>query len=207
MRISRYLTLLAVPFFYSQFASAQSALDVNIGFGAKMAPSSGAAFDTFNNGQLYRATSLDSFFMGLGGKIMLTDKYGVGAEVSFQPHRPDYAGVKIRNTFYDFHGIYQPFSAKRAALQLKGGIGGTNSRFYLSQSGCGGFTGCQNYTQYLVSANHFQVVGGAGVQVYLTDHIFLRPQFDIHYVPNFEQYGRNWVTSTTAWVGYSFGDR
>jgi hypothetical protein len=35
------------------------------------------------------------------------------------------------------------------------------------------------------TANHFQVHTGAGVSLFITDHVFIRPQFDVHYVPGF----------------------
>ena len=206
-RIGRFSTLLALPLFCISFASAQSQLDVNVGFGTKTASSSNEVFDTFGDGQLFRTPSLNSFFMGVGGAIMLNSKFGVGAQAMFQPHRPEYAGLRIRNTFYDVHGIYQPISVKRAALQLRGGIGGTNSRFYFSDTGCSGFTGCSTYTQFAGSSNHFQIVGGVGVPLYITEKIFIRPQLDVHYVPNFFQYGSNFVPAATAWVGYTLGER
>jgi hypothetical protein len=43
--------------------------------------------------------------------------------------------------------------------------------------------------------------------VYLTDHVFIRPQLDLRYVPNFFQFGKNFVPGATVWVGYSLGDR
>jgi hypothetical protein len=49
------------------------------------------------------------------------------------------------------------------------------------------------------------VHGGVGVQIYVTDHIFIRPQFDVHYVNNFSQFGRNLVTQEMVWIGYSMG--
>ena len=67
--------------------------------------------------------------------------------------------------------------------------------------------GSQNFSQYYASANHFNVHGGVGVQIYLTDHIFVRPEFDIHYVPNLTQFGSNVILEGMVWVGYSWGDR
>jgi hypothetical protein len=49
---------------------------------------------------------------------------------------------------------------------------------------------------------------GVGVQLYLTDHIFVRPEFDYHYVPGLtNQFGSNSVPEALLWVGYSFGER
>jgi hypothetical protein len=45
-----------------------------------------------------------------------------------------------------------------------------------------------------------------GVKLYVKGNIFIKPQFDIHYVTNLtDQFGRNWVPQVTASVGYSFG--
>ena len=45
------------------------------------------------------------------------------------------------------------------------------------------------------------------MQIYVSGNFFIRPQFDIHYVPNFIQFGTNLVTEEMVWVGYSFGNR
>jgi outer membrane protein W len=109
-------------------------------------------------------------------------------------------------TLFDFNGIYQPVNTKRAALKLEGGIGGANLKFYESGSSSS-VLGNQNSSQYLASTNHFQVHGGVGVEIYLTDHIFVRPQFDVHYVRNLTQFGSNLVKTEMVWLGYNWGDR
>ena len=204
--IYHYLLLVCLSMLLVPFASAQSAVDFNVGVGTAYAKSSGESINTFGDG-FYRTPRLDGVFMGAGGSVMLTKKFGFGMETTFQPVKRDYAGLKARTMFWDASGIYQPFSTKRAALQLKAGIGGVNMRFYDSFTDCNRFTGCFSDSQYLDSSNHFQVRGGAGVQVYLTDHIFVRPQLDLRYVPNFFQYGSNFVPGATVWVGYSLGER
>jgi hypothetical protein len=46
------------------------------------------------------------------------------------------------------------------------------------------------------------------VQVFVTDHIYIQPQFDFHYVPNLtDQFGSNIAVGGMVWVGYSWGDR
>jgi hypothetical protein len=58
------------------------------------------------------------------------------------------------------------------------------------------------------SSNHFQVHAGVGVQIFLTEHVFIRPQFDFHYVPGLtDQFGSNMVPAAMVWLGYSIGDR
>lgn len=149
---------------------------------------------------------------------MLWKHFGVGADVSFQPAKQDYINLNAsaaanglstltlqsRMTLYDFNGIVQPYKGKKAALKLIGGIGGANLKFYEAGSSSS-FIGSQNFSQYFQSSNHFQVHGGVGVQIYVTDHMFVRPQFDVHYVHNLNEFGRNLVTQESVWVGYTFG--
>jgi hypothetical protein len=164
--------------------------------------------------------SLSGATIGIGGDVMLWKKFGIGAEVGFQPAKQTYVNlnasaaasglnslaVQSRMTLFDFNGIYQPVNTKRAALKLEGGIGGANLKFYESGSSSS-VLGNQNSSQYLASTNHFQVHGGVGVEIYLTDHIFVRPQFDVHYVRNLTQFGSNLVKTEMVWLGYNWGDR
>lgn len=226
-RISRYLPFLVLLLVAVPFASAQSSFDINVGFGA-MQDKAGPGIDlnTFLScssatavGACQSTPALSGFAMGVGGSLMLWKHLGFGADVNFQPAKQDYLKVQAANVnagvpsiteqsrvmLYDFDAIYQPVSSKKAAFQLRGGIGGANLKFYENQSGSNGLTGNFNQSQYAGSSNHFQVHGGAGVQIYLTDNLFIRPQFDVHYVHNFFQFGRNLVTEETVWIGYSFG--
>ncbi len=158
--------------------------------------------------------------LGFGGNLMLWKHFGVGAEVSIQPGQQNYLALPVfagegltsdeiqsRTTFYDFNGIFQPVKSKKASLDFSGGIGGANHevlRGRIRQHRRCSATRA-NVSQYFESANHFQVRGGVGVQFYLTDHIFLRPEFDVHYVNNLNQFGSKLVTQEMVWVGYSFG--
>lgn len=165
--------------------------------------------------------SLNSFMMGISGDLMLWNHFGVGAEVAFQPAKQDYAvfgpgtdtalayggpfTMQSRMTFYDFNGIFQPVRTKKVALKIEGGIGGANLRFYQSGTTSSALFGGQNFSQYFGSSNHFQVHAGVGVQIYVTEHMFVRPAFDVHYVNNLYQFNRNLVTQETVWLGYTFG--
>ena len=227
-RISRYLPLLSVLFCGVQLASAQSAFNLNLGVGAIQDKASASQVDqtlnTCSTGDPYgpcvSTPALSGAAIGVGGDIMLWKKFGIGAEVGFQPAKQTYVNlnasaaasglnslaVQSRMTLFDFNGIYQPVNTKRAALKLEGGIGGANLKFYESGSSSS-VLGNQNSSQYLASTNHFQVHGGVGVEIYLTDHIFVRPQFDVHYVRNLTQFGSNLVKTEMVWLGYNWGDR
>ena len=233
-RICRYLPLFFLLLFCIQFAGAQSSFDLNLGFGAVQAKSTGAGiegdFSGANSANFLGACKLGStptcaptpklhgFALGFGGNLMLKKHFGVGIDVLLQPCKEDY-GVfpatstqtaykdQTRTMFYTFDGIYSPVSSKRYSVRLAGGFGGANTKFYINQTTGTTLTGTSNSSQLLSSANHFQLHGGIGVEIFVSEHMFLRPQFDIHYVPNFNQFGENLVKSEMVWVGYSWGDR
>ena len=154
--------------------------------------------------------------MGFNGDYMLTKKYGVGGEVTFQPGKQTYADfnaispgetIQSRITFYDFNGIVRPIRTKRAALQFEGGFGGTNQRFYDNVSSSS-TVGNSNSSQFFSSANHFQLHAAVAAPIYFKHDIFIRPQFDIHYVPNLDQqYNNTVVTQAMIWLGYTFGGK
>jgi Outer membrane protein beta-barrel domain len=227
-RISSYLPFLIVLFCGIQLASAQSAFDLNVGVGAVQAKASSSQVDQSLNpcttgdpyGPCVSTPALSGVTIGFGGDLMLWKKFGIGAEAVFQPAKQTFVNlnasaaasglnslsVQSRMTLFDVNGVFEPVNTKKVALKLEGGIGGANLKFYESGSSSS-VLGSQNSSQYLSSTNHFQVHGGAGVQIYLTDHVFIRPQFDVHYVRNLTQFGSNVVTSETVWLGYDWGDR
>jgi hypothetical protein len=209
-RICRYLPLL----FSISFAYAQSAVDVNLGFGTFHDKAAGTGFDA-NTGLTCTAgfnclltPALSGFFMGFGGDIMLNKHVGFGGEASLQPRKQDYAGLQSRQIFYDVNGIFAPVNQKKVVLRLEGGIGGATTSFSVTQSSCVGTAVCQTQSQAVGSAKHFQIHAGAGVQIYVTEHVFIRPQVDLHYVPNFtNQFGSNMAPGAMVFIGYSLGDR
>ena len=93
-------------------------------------------------------------------------------------------------------------------MKIEGGIGGAKTSFSYTQTSCVGTAVCSTQSQAVGSSNHFQVHAGIGVQIFLTEHVFIRPQFDFHYVPGLtDQFGSNMVPAATVWLGYSLGDR
>lgn len=225
--IGRYLPLFFLVLCCIQIAVAQSAFDLNVGFGAAQdkAASTGLDQNTLLNctsgSSCVKTPGLSAFMMGAGGDLMLWKHFGLGAQYTSQPARQKYAvlqpaavslgqpeiDLQSRVSFFDFNGIYQPISSKKASLQLGGGVGFANLKFYENVNGSNAVFGSFNQSQYAGSSNHFLVHGGIGVQIFVTDHIYIKPQFDIHYVHNFSQFGSNLVKAEMVWIGYSFGDR
>ena len=202
-------------------ASAQSAVDLNVGFGSLHNSASGGGLDnaaslnalgscTPGSADAFcQATSgLGGFFLGFGGDVMFSQHFGAGFQANIQPARNSFGPLEYRETFYDVNGIYAPINQKRVVLQLLGGIGGARTSFGLNQSGCIGTAVCSSQTVPVGNANHLDIHTGVGVQFFLTSHVFIRPQFDFHYVPNFtDQFGSNAVPGGSIWIGYNFGER
>jgi hypothetical protein len=213
--ICRYLPLLFLPLLSIPFASAQSSVDFNVGFGTahdKAAPGgidSNTGYTCALGAASCQATpALSGFFMGVGGDVMLTKRYGFGGEASFQPAKANYGPLQYREIFYDFNGIFAPVNQKKAIVKIEGGIGGAKSSFSYTQTSCVGTAVCSTSSQPVGSSNHFQVHAGIGVQIFVTEHVFIRPQFDFHYVPSLtNQFGSNMVPAAMVWLGYSIGDR
>jgi hypothetical protein len=225
-RICRYLPMFVLPLLCLQFANAQSGIDFGVGFGGASAPAAKTGLDaslnpcTLGSANCQKTPSLSTFMIGVNGDLMLWKHFGVGGEVNFEPGKKDYviltqqggagAGsftekLQSRITLYDFNGIFQPVKSKMASVKISGGIGGANVKFYDSGSSTSGLLGTQNFSQYFASSNHFQVHGGLGVQIYVKEHFFIRPEVNVHYVHNLNQFGRDSVLRYTVWLGYTFG--
>ena len=220
--ICRYIPWLSLLPFCIPFASAQSAIDVNVGFGGAWASANKSGIDNANSAtnafgsctpggadrNCQALPTLSSFFLGFGGDVMFKPKLGVGFNYIVQPAKSDYGPLEDRQAFYDFNAVYRPLQTKRAALNLEAGIGGARTSFSFTQSACVGTAVCSTQASSLGSASHFQEHLGVGVQLFLTEHIFVRPQFDVHFVNGFtDQFGRNVVPSAMIWVGYNLGSK
>jgi opacity protein-like surface antigen len=207
--------------FVAGLASAQTSFDVNVGFGGAWDTANSGGIDgggspnafgscSLSSGDSYCQSlpSLNGFFLGFGGDLMLYKHLGVGFEANLQPSREAYGPLNARQSFYDVNAIYAPIATKRTSFFLDGGIGGARTSFSLTESACAGTAVCSTSTEPVGAANHFQVHVGLGVQLFLTEHIFIKPEFDFHYVPGLtNQFGSDAVEEGMIWVGYSFGER
>ncbi|HUA20572.1 MAG TPA: outer membrane beta-barrel protein [Bryobacteraceae bacterium] len=205
----------------ASLVSAQTAFDVNLGFGSYNDSANGGGIDNANSINAYGACTpnsgdpncqslpgLSGFFLGFGADLMFYKHLGAGFSASLQPTRQNYGPLQDRQAFYDFDAIYAPITAKRYELRLIGGVGAAHTGFSISENGCIGTAVCSYQTEPVGTSNHFDVHVGVGVQVYLTDHVFIRPEFDFHYAPGLtDQFGRDSVPGGMIWVGYNFGER
>ncbi len=170
----------------------------------------GNLFDDFT-GNCEPGPTMGGVFGVIGVDYMFRPHFGINGEYAFRfaqaPYLPA-AGLNMRPAFYDFNAVYEPITGSDARVVpvLEGGIGGARVALYANQSSC--ITGiCSNYSYPAgFNANHFQIHAAAGVKLYVKGNVFIKPQFDFHYVTNLtDQFGRNWVPEFTVSVGYTFG--
>jgi hypothetical protein len=208
--------LFCLLLFSPSFVTAQESVDLSIGLGRASLDSTGYgiydstspyAFQSCILGsgdQSCKATpSLDGLFLGFSGTVMLSEYFGIGAQFNFQPTKDEYGPLEYRQTFYDFNAIFAPLNRDRVVFELQGGLGGAKTGFSYTQTSCVGTAVCSTYTDSVGNSNHFQLHAGAGLKLFLTDNIFVQPQFDLHYVPNFtDQFGGNTVPRGSIFIGF-----
>jgi hypothetical protein len=227
---ARYLPLCFLALGSVQFAAAQTSFDLNVGFGSfhdKAAAPTGVDSITGNpctsvvsdaTCVLTPSNGMGGFFLGFGMDMMLKKSYGIGFSWDLTPAKSNYqppvsfAGstetIQYRQHFIDINGIWAPINNKKVVLKIMPGIGDAKTGISIYESQCISGSICAHGSEPFTSTNHFDLHAGVGVEVFVTDHIFIRPQFDYHYVPNLtEEFGSNSVIGGMVWVGYSWGDR
>ena len=172
----------------------------------------GQLYDDFNMA-CEAGPVIGGVFGVFGADFMINPHFGINGEYAFRFAQAPYlplAGLNMRPGFYDFNAVWEPISgsSNRIVPVLEGGIGGANITLYATQSCSVTGINCSSSYPVGITANHFQVHAGAGVKVYVTESVFLKPQFDFHYVPNLtDQFGRSWVPGVSVSIGYTFGGR
>jgi hypothetical protein len=200
---------IAVLLLLTAFALSASAQDTRIdayfGVGSLQVGASNQLIDT-GTGVGLPTPSMDGLFGKFGAGVMLTPSLGVGGEVTVRFAQGDYAGLEYRPVFYDFNGIFTPsLGSKRVMPEFQGGLGGVSLRFYgPNATSCDYYTGrCSNF---IGSSNHFQLHASAGLRLYVTPSIFVRPQFDYHWVNNLtNEFASESVLGYSLAIGFSAG--
>jgi hypothetical protein len=161
---------------FSNFAQAQK-IDFAFGVSTIDAPGASAA-----NGIDHQPVSLTGgAYPGFSADVLFFHNLGFGGEIFWKAGQGKYGGdptLPFRPIFYDFDAVYSPKLASHAYLELVGGIGAQSTRFYCSTC-INPFTG----TNY-VSSNHFMGDFGAGLKLYPTHSIFIRPEARLYLVNN-----------------------
>jgi hypothetical protein len=185
-------------------------IDSVTGLGVTCPP--GNLFDDFT-GNCEPGPTIGGVFGVIGADFMFSPHLGVNGEYAFRFAQADYlplGGLKFRPGFYDFNVVWEPISggSRRIVPVVEGGIGGARIALYQAQTvSITGITSTFTYPAGL-NANHFQLHGAVGVKLYVKGNIFIKPQFDIHYVTHLtDQFASDWVPQYTVAVGYTFGER
>jgi hypothetical protein len=195
------LLFIALLFGAVKTGHAQSA-DIYFDIGTAIDKSNGQTMPTFGGTTLY-SPKMTGLFGGIGGSFMLRPTIGFGAEYLARFSQGSYEGLNYRPKFYDFNAVWMPIKSKYVAPEFQAGIGGVSLSFYLPPQ-CDAITGCSS-SSFLASSRHFQTHLGMGINFYLKNGMFIRPQADVHYVRNFSQFGSNWAPAYSIAIGYSFG--
>lgn len=199
--ILNFAVLLFLGFFvFRQPARAQE-VDGYVGLGTARASSNGQQIDTFSDMTLHPTGRLGGTFTDWGFNVFFGKQFGLGWTGSWKWSSGDYAGLGYHANFQVFDGIYQPakIRTKRFAPELRAGLGLMGLHFeFNDQQSCTQVPGCPD-THFFVAH-----LGGAA-RFYVTNHVFVRPAVDVHYVHDFFPFGSNWVPRYSMSVGYSFG--
>jgi hypothetical protein len=202
--------LLVLLFGGVSLASAQG-VSAYFGLGTATDKANRAVNDFANGFNDSGGPSMGGVFGKFGADFMVNPHLGVGGEYTFRFAQDTYfanEGLNYRPTFYDFNAIWHPVSGTRIVPEIQGGLGGADIKFYVTGQSCATNISCNSQSAFLQSSNHFQLHGGIGVRLYVKGNIYVRPQFDIHWVPNLtNEFGRTWVPEYGVVVGYTFGTR
>lgn len=153
--------------------------------------------------------TMGGLFGEVGVDVMFRPKLGISAEYAWRFSRASFLAadsLDFRPSFYDVNALWQPFG-KRVAPVLEGGFGAAKISLYSTGTPITGVTDRSSFTAGS-DTNHFQLHGAIGLKFYLRGNLFVKPEFDLHYVTKLtDQFGRNLVIGYMVQVGYSFGGR
>ena len=155
--------------------------------------------------------TIGGLFGNFGVDVRFKRHLGINAEYAFHFKQVPFLpldSLNMRPAFYDVNVMWMRVAGKRIAPLLEGGAGG--ARLGLSSTSTTPITGITNISSFPAGSrpNHAQLHFGAGLKFYVKGNIFVKPQFDLHYVFNFtDQFGRNLVPQYSGSVGYTFGGR
>lgn len=179
------LSALALCLFFLLPVSGAQTLDIFAGLNALTAKQAVQSLPKLGGG-LFPSVGADLFL----GPI------GVGAEASFRA-TTDSSG--LRPTYYDFNVLLAPIHISRSIIpELMLGLGSQNIQGIQGLASCGSLSNCSAY-----AGNHLAAHVGLAAKVFLTEHIFLRPEAHFYFIHNNTAFpnAQRWGVS----LGYSFG--
>lgn len=200
MRKLAFLVVLSF-FAFATLASAQQ-FDPMIGFSAVTSPGASPCGTSVSGA--FACPEKGGIYPSVGADVIFAKRLGFGFDAVWRGGQGNYGGLGVpyRPLLFDFNAVYQPKLSKKAGLDLMGGIGWQDTRYYgyTASSNCVYFGAC--YT----SSNHFLVDVGAGIRYYVWNHVFVRPE--VHYydiLNNTSDFTSGNVIRIGASIGYTIG--
>jgi Sec-independent protein translocase protein TatA len=187
---------LTVP---SNLAQAQR-IDAAVGVGTILAPGASSA-----SSSEYPVSLSGGLYPGLSGDLIFWRNLGIGAEIYWRASQGvNYGGsvgVNFRPFFYNFNAVYSPKLANHTYLELVGGLGGLDTRFYE----CPDYDCNLGLSSGVNSFAHFDVDFGGGVKFYAKRGIFIRPEARFYFIRNDTNFSSNHAGRVGISIGYTFG--
>jgi len=194
--VSVFVFLFFGQFAFAQFSSTQQG-DFFIGGGTLLQSSSDTSGLPAEKGGAY---------LNIGGDaVFFQHNLGINVETAWRATQGTYLAQEInyRPILTDFNLLWQPHLTKKIGLDLMGGIGAADTRFY---SPGPSEPGVANYE----STDHFMEHLGGGIRYYLYHRlVFVRPEVHYYHIQNnnnsTSDTGFNFNSNNVVRVGASIG--
>ncbi len=187
----------------SAFSIASEAQEISAAFGLSgvWAPSANSTNLITNNGNVFFPQSVGTgTWPVVSGSFVTAKRIGIEGEVTWRARQNFYDGFQpFRPIMWDINALYAPKLGDRATLELLGGIGQEDVRFYTGNLNCS-FSGCTNFD----SEKHFMGDVGAGLRLYLTKNFFVRPEARVYFVRNNFDFSGNHAVRGGVSLGFTF---
>lgn len=189
----------------SNVAQAQK-IDLAFGVSTIEAPGASACGSSCGN-PYFPETLAGGAYPGFSGDVLFWHNLGFGAEVSWraaQRENFEQSGFNFRPVFYNFNAVYAAKVVPHVAVELVGGIGGSDTHVLACNALVFSSSSCVGGTSTIGSSNHFDADFGGGVKLYVHGGFFIRPEARFYIIHNETDYSANHATRVGASIGYTF---
>ena len=112
------------------------------------------------------------------------------------------SGQSYRPIINDFNAVFQPRLGKKAGIDLLGGIGFQDTRYYGYQP----TYSCYALGACFTSSFHLAADVGGGIRYYFWHHVFIRPEVRYYWIHNnTNDFTGNNIFRVGASLGYTLG--
>jgi hypothetical protein len=178
---------------------AHSQIDIAVGGGTLLSPKNNGA-----SAALLPSPERGGMYPGVSANVILRNRLGLNIESAWRDKRASYYGYETyRPIFTDVNVLFQPRLSKKMGLDLLGGIGISDTRFYFPD-----ITNCGSALSTCYTSNmHFMEHLGIGLHYYVwhrLPHVFVRPEAHFYHIQDNQGFNSNDVLRVDAMIGYTF---